>query len=259
MSLQTLQSFQQAQCAKAPVVIGSRWFQRLTFGNGRSRGKQAHEGCSGQEAQYGTTKNCHKKGARVIHLVVQDLSQNKPTNDAIFNIYLFRSSKHVHAQNRGNIVPLCSCTCTLRRDRGKWTANGSNILKQHGNMIQHIDKKTTWKHINCCLDVSRTSHWNTSYITAWTNRKKQDMIAWAKEEGRDTIDKSRWWTGADRQDMIDKTRWPLNADLFPEENMSMTSEMVHGTLGRRTSWRAEKIWNETTSAWRHVCVHTSTC
>ena len=28
--------------------------------------------------------------------------------------------------------------------------------------------------------------------------------------------------------MIDKTRWPLNADLFPKENMSMTSEMVQG-------------------------------
>ena len=56
--------------------------------------------------------------------------------------------------------------------------------------------------------------------------KKQDMIEWVKENGRDTIDKSRWWTGADIQDMIDKTRWLLNADLFPKENMSMTSEMV---------------------------------
>ena len=28
--------------------------------------------------------------------------------------------------------------------------------------------------------------------------------------------------------MIDKTRWHLNADLFPKENMSMTSEMVQG-------------------------------
>ena len=188
MSLQTLQGFQQAQCAVAAVVIGSRWFQRLTFGNGRTREKHSHDGFRWQESQYGTTKNCHKQGARVLHLVVQDLSQNKPTNDANFNICLFRSSKHVHAQNRGNIS------------------------------------------IPDYLDVSRTTrHQNTSYDTAWTDRKKQDMIAWVKGSGRFTIDRSLKWTRPDIQDMIDKTRWLLNADFFfQKENMSMTAEMVQG-------------------------------
>ena len=48
---------------------------------------------------------------------------------------------------------------------------------------------------------------------------------WAKEKGRDTIDKSRWWTGADRQDMLDKTM-ALQQSFFPRGNMSMTSELV---------------------------------
>ena len=54
------------------------------------------------------------------------------------------------------------------------------------------------------------------------------MIAWVKESGRFTIDRSLKWTRPDIQDMIDKTRWLLNADFFQKENMSMTSEMVQG-------------------------------
>ena len=41
---------------------------------------------------------------------------------------------------------LSSCACTLRRERGKRTAYGSNILQQHGTMTQPIDKKNNWTH-----------------------------------------------------------------------------------------------------------------
>ena len=63
---QTAQDHRKPQVRLAPV-----WYTRCSALSvlSRSRRKQAHEGCSGQEAQFGTTKNCHKKGARVIHLV----------------------------------------------------------------------------------------------------------------------------------------------------------------------------------------------
>ena len=46
--------------------------------------------------------------------------------------------------------------------------------------------------------------------------------------------------------MTDKTRWPSNADLFPKENMSMTSEMVQGHSDVGLREELKDIWNEKT-------------
>ena len=46
--------------------------------------------------------------------------------------------------------------------------------------------------------------------------------------------------------MIDMTRWPLNADIFPKEDMSMTSEIVQGHSDVGLREELKNIWNEKT-------------
>ena len=83
------------------------------------------------------------------------------------------------------------------------TANVSNILKQHGNMIQHIDKQNQWIRNTCpdCMDLSRTSHWNTSYNTVWTDRKQQDKIV----VGERQKDETRLTSHGGGEEPIEKT------------------------------------------------------
>ena len=63
--------------------------------------------------------------------------------------------------------------------------------------------------------------------------------------------------------MTDKTRWLLNADIFPKEDMSMTSEMVQGHPDVGLRDKLKNIWNEKDAVRErgeggggHVCVHT---